>query len=235
MTTRPRDLEKKIKGCGTLFAFMVLFCLLMGCSQNRDLIVPSPVSQDERVASFPKRDLIVLLPDPDGKVGSLWVTTEGGSEWLDKAGYATEVEERGTPPTEPKPLPEGEIMGLFGPALLAQPDLADRFVSFVLYFESDTTKLTDRSQEALPEIVNAIRNRRIIEIYVVGHTDRLGTEAYNMGLSWRRATYIRDLLVSKGIPSKAMVVSYHGEAMPAVPTEDEVPEPRNRRVEVFIR
>ncbi len=235
MNSRSRGLAKKFKLWDTLFAVLVLFCLLMGCSQNRDLVVPSPASQDEPTPSLPKRDLIVLLPDPDGRVGSLQVTTEGGSLWLDKGGYGTEVEQGGSPPTEPKPLPEGEIMGLFGPALSAEPDLGERFVSFILYFESDTIKLTDQSTKMLPEIVNAIKRRKITEIYLVGHTDRLGTEAYNMGLSSRRATYVRDLLVSKGIASKAMVVSYHGEAMPAVPTEDEVPEPRNRRVEIFIR
>jgi len=70
---------------------------------------------------------------------------------------------------------------------------------------------------------------------VIGHTDRVGTELYNLKLSSRRAYYIRDLLVSSGIKAIDVYVSFYGEAMPLVYTEDEVAEPRNRRVEVIAK
>jgi outer membrane protein OmpA-like peptidoglycan-associated protein len=63
----------------------------------------------------------------------------------------------------------------------------------------------------------------------------VGTELYNVKLSSRRAYYIRDLLVSSGIKSSDIDVSFHGETMPIVYTEDEVAEPLNRRVEVIAR
>jgi outer membrane protein OmpA-like peptidoglycan-associated protein len=83
--------------------------------------------------------------------------------------------------------------------------------------------------------VRASKNLKTTEVYVVGHTDRVGTEEYNMKLSSRRANFIRDQLVSKGVNSSILFVSFHGEAMPAVKTQDEVAEPLNRRVEVMIR
>ncbi len=194
---------------------LILLCFLTGCSV--------------------KRDLIVLLPDPDGKVGAIRVTTRGGSQIIDKSGYAVQVEGFSNPPMAPKSIAEGEITGVFGAALSAQPDLTGRFISFLLFFETDTTELTHESKELLPEIVRTIQNRKPNEIYVVGHTDRVGTELYNLKLSSRRAYYIRDLLVSSGIKSSDLDVSFHGEAMPMVYTEDEVAEPLNRRVELIVR
>ncbi len=216
---------------------LLLLSLLVGCSTKQDLKTsPSlPANQGLTVAPPANGELIVLLPDPDGKVGSVRVVTHGGSEVLDKPGYATRVEDGNKPPTDAKQLDEEEINDVFGAALSAQPDLSGRFILFILYFERDTTKLTRESKELLPEVLRTIRSRKPSEIYVVGHTDRVGTDAYNMELSSRRASFARDLLISTGIPSSTLVVSYRGESMPVVPTEDEVPEPRNRRVEVIAR
>ena len=182
-----------------------------------------------------KRDLIVLLPDPDGKVGAIQVTTKGGSQILDKSGYGVEVEDFNIRPITPRSTSEDEIKAVFGAALAAQPEQTTRFISFLLFFESDTTELTHKSKELLPEIVRTIRNRMAKEIYLVGHTDRVGTEQYNLKLSSRRAYYVRDLLVSSGIKSSYLDVSFRGESMPLVYTEDEVAEPLNRRVEIIIR
>jgi outer membrane protein OmpA-like peptidoglycan-associated protein len=184
-----------------------------------------------------KRDLIVLLPDPDGKGGVVTVTTQGGSQILEKPGYAIEieVEDLNKPPTAPQPLEEKEIANIFGPTLSMLPDPASRFVLIILYFESDTTKLTHESKDLVAEILSTIKSRRSDEVYVVGHTDLVGKEAYNTGLSSRRANYVRDLLVSSGIKPDAVFVSFYGKARPLVLTQDEVPEPRNRRVEVIVR
>ncbi len=216
---------------------LLLLSLLVACSTHQDLKAspPLPDDQDLTIAPPANRELIVLLPDPDGKVGSVRVVTHGGYQLLDKPGYATEVKDGNNAPTDAKQLNEEEINDVFGAALSAQPDLSGRFVSFILYFERDTIKLTRESKELLPEVLGTIHNRKPSEIYVVGHTDRVGTDAYNMALSSRRASFARDLLISTGIPSSTLVVSYRGESMPLVPTEDEVPEPRNRRVEVIAR
>jgi outer membrane protein OmpA-like peptidoglycan-associated protein len=236
MTPTPsRKLGKKMKSWSDVLVVVILFCLLFGCSRRRDLIVLPHANRDQSVSSPSNSELVVLLTDPDGKVGVVQVITKGGFQTLDKPEYATLVEDVSTPPTVPKPMTKSEITAVFGPALLAQPDLKGRFASFILYFESDTTNLTDEAKELLPKLVNTIRNRRTSEIFVVGHTDRVGTEVYNMELSSKRATTVLNLLVSSGIPSSALVASYHGETMPAVHTEDEVAEPRNRRVEVFVK
>jgi outer membrane protein OmpA-like peptidoglycan-associated protein len=223
---------------------LTLFGLLPACGPNRDLIVsspplvpPSPIEkeiekEEERRTG---QDLIVLLPESDGKVGKIRVTTEGNSQVIDRPWFGVQVEESGKRPLTPQPMGESEVQNIFGTALEVYPDLPNRFVSVFLWFESDQIKLTPESRKSLKEIVKTIKNRKSTEIYVAGHTDRVGTEAHNLKLSSKRAFYVRDFLVANGIKSGGFVVSYHGETMPLVPTEDEAPEPSNRRVEVFIK
>jgi len=196
----------------------IFFCLMTGCATQQ-----------------PKRDLVVLLPDPDGKVGTITVTADGGSQVLNKPGYSTEVENLNKTPTSPRQLNENEIKDIFGSALSAQPDLSNRFILFILFFENDSTKLTRESRDLFSDVIKNIKNRNSNEVYVVGHTDLVGTEGYNKELSSKRAGYIRDLLVSSGIKPGALFVSYYGKSRPLVSTKDETPEPRNRRVEVIIR
>jgi outer membrane protein OmpA-like peptidoglycan-associated protein len=205
------------QGRNVLFVWMVFF-LLCGCGAHRV-----------------KRDLIVLLPDSDGKTGVVTVTTRGGSQTLDRPGYAVEVEDLHKPPVTPWSPDEKEIMDLFAPTLSALPDPSRRLISFILYFESDSTKLTRESAGLVAEVEKRIEGLDANEVYVVGHTDLVGTETYNARLSSRRATYVRDLLVSSGIKPNTLFVFFYGKARPLVPTKDDVPEPRNRRVEVIVR
>ncbi len=218
-----------MKKWSTLLIGLIFISFLIGCATPRGPDVPSQTPPQA------KRDLIVLLPDPDGKVGIITVTTNGGTQVVDKSGYAIEIENLNRAPIAPKLLNENEINQVFGDALSAQPDPSNRFLHFILYFEHDTTKLTNESKGLFPEILKNIKNRKSTEVYVVGHTDLVGTEAYNMELSSKRARYVRDLLASNGIRPGALFVSYYGKSRPLVATRNEISEPRNRRVEVLVR
>jgi len=217
-----------------------LLFLLAGCSGSRDLIVsPSvpyaEVEQPQGETEGPKGDLFVLLPEPNGQAGSIRVANAEGYQILDKPGDTSRVEDFHRAPIAPGPLDEEGIAVIFGEALSAQPDLALRFRSFTLWFKSDKTQLTDVSKEALPEVLRTIKIRKPTEIHIVGHTDRVGTDSHNLKLSSRRANFVRNFLISKGIKSSVLLVSFWGEARPLVYTEDEVAEPLNRRVEVMLR
>jgi outer membrane protein OmpA-like peptidoglycan-associated protein len=179
--------------------------------------------------------LFVLLPEPNGKAGSIRVANAGGSQILDKPGDITWVEDFNRPPIALRPLDEKGVASIFGDALSAQPDLTPRFVSFTLWFESDKTKFANGSKETLLEILRTIKIRKPKEIHIVGHTDRVGTDSHNLILSSRRANFVRDFFTSKGIKSSVLFVSFQGKSRPLVYTEDEVAEPLNRRVEVMIR
>lgn len=70
---------------------------------------------------------------------------------------------------------------------------------------------------------------------VVGHADRSGSDAYNVGLSRDRAENVADMLRGKSLTGVNITVDYKGESSPRVPTEDGVRELQNRRVEILVR
>jgi OOP family OmpA-OmpF porin len=74
----------------------------------------------------------------------------------------------------------------------------------------------------------------IVDYSVTGHADRAGPEAYNLDLSLRRANAVRDALIQRGVKASGISVAGRGEAEPAVPTADGVPEAANRRVEIIL-
>lgn len=177
------------------------------------------------------RNVVQLLADPDGHVGQVTVTTRAGSAELTQAGCAVRVADAGAMPTPPEILTPAEAEALFGMASRALPSQPARFL---LYFESESTRLTPESQRQLPQVAATARERDSRDISVVGHTDRAGSPQYNLDLSTRRAAYVRGQLVKAGIPAESMEITSHGAANPLV--ESKSPhEPKNRRVEVTVR
>jgi outer membrane protein OmpA-like peptidoglycan-associated protein len=176
--------------------------------------------------------LVVLLPQPEtGEVGAGTVSAEGATVELTEAGQGTRVRE-GEPPTTPAPIPPAEVGRVFGAALAAR---APAPVQFLLYFESGSEDLTPESERSVPDILEEILRRPILDISITGHTDRMGDEEFNVDLGMRRAVVVRDLLAAAGVDPTFVELASHGEADLLVPTADEVPEPRNRRVEVMLR
>jgi hypothetical protein len=72
------------------------------------------------------------------------------------------------------------------------------------------------------------------KIFFTMLSEELGSEQYNLDLSQRRARFVVGALKQAGISEQLLKYFAFGESDPAVPTEDGVAEPRNRRVEIFI-
>lgn len=179
-----------------------------------------------------KKTTFVLLPDPDGSVGELAVTTDKGTRIVSKADHATQVSSAQELPSQPEKMDPETIQEKFGMALAADPGQP---ATFNLYFKSGTNQLTTTSKDLLPDIFAAIASRKSKDISVVGHTDRVGAEDLNFRLSRKRADAIKSLLVKKGVEPNLIHVDAHGESNPLIATADEVAEPKNRRVDVTVR
>lgn len=67
-----------------------------------------------------------------------------------------------------------------------------------------------------------------------GHADRAGTREHNQRLSCRRAQWVRDALIARGVGADRIAVSAYGEDRPTVATEDGVADFANRRVETIL-
>ncbi|MFA6284087.1 MAG: OmpA family protein [Desulfurivibrionaceae bacterium] len=71
-------------------------------------------------------------------------------------------------------------------------------------------------------------------IRIEGHTDSVGSEAYNMDLSRRRAEAVRNLLVQRGVADSRLEVVAFGESLPVATNDTEAGRQKNRRVELKI-
>ncbi|MFA6244593.1 MAG: OmpA family protein [Candidatus Hydrogenedentales bacterium] len=176
--------------------------------------------------------VIVLVPDPDGQLGSASVSNSGGSTTLARAGDSTSVKSSSSAPGAPQAMNDASIQKIFAPALAAEPPQP---LKFLVYFERDSAEPDTNSTETVKQILAAIKERDSRDISVVGHTDRSGDDAHNLKLSIERATRVRDILVKDGVGDAIIEVESHGEGNPLIPTADNVIEPRNRRVEVVVR
>jgi outer membrane protein OmpA-like peptidoglycan-associated protein len=174
----------------------------------------------------------VLLPDPDGKVGQLEVSTSVGSQRLDKPWESTEVVSRDRIPGKPKILDEKEVRDIFKDALEAQPKPP---AVFIIYFKRGGTELTNQSLLLIPEILEAIKSQESTYVSVIGHTDTVAPIEYNRRLSLLRAKSVADVLVSRGVDRAIIEIEFYGKEKILIETPDNVAEPRNRRVEIIVR
>lgn len=176
--------------------------------------------------------VVVLLPDPETRAtGRARVSNEFGAVNLTAARASTLV----TGNAAPAPvtlMSEAEIERLFGAALAALPP-APRHFTLQFRFESDA--LTPESAALIPDILKAVKALPVPEVVVVGHTDTMGDAKSNVALGMKRAETVRTILVQAGLPPSTIDIASHGEADLAVGTRNNVPEPRNRRVEITVR
>ncbi|MFZ4541204.1 MAG: OmpA family protein [Rickettsiales bacterium] len=104
----------------------------------------------------------------------------------------------------------------------------------LFYFPFDSDKLGASARGAVADLARQVKEAaKVTTVNINGHTDRVGSEEYNMDLSQRRAISVLHALEKAGVPNKQMHYFAFGESDPAVPTADGVEEPRNRRVEIF--
>lgn len=183
------------------------------------------------VAACEAKETFVLLPDEDGS-GAIEVRGAGSELLVDSAWSAVAVDDEGVPRRPLLGMSRAAVVSRFSAVLDRQPRPPH---TEILHFETGAVTLTAPARARLADVGVMIDDRSYPDVSVVGHTDRAGDLALNLELSRRRAEAVRDLLVSRGVDPEVISVTSHGESNPLVPTEDDVPEPRNRRVEVIVR
>ncbi|RZL86797.1 MAG: outer membrane protein assembly factor BamE [Variovorax sp.] len=109
--------------------------------------------------------------------------------------------------------------------------------------KSGTADMLPAGRKQLDELASQLKGRykRLDNITVIGHTDRLGASGYNQRLSVARAATVRDYLVAQGLPQGALRAHGVGESQPVVQCADSLGRPEliaclqpNRRVELEV-
>jgi len=106
-------------------------------------------------------------------------------------------------------------------------------------FDFDKAELRAEASEALQRVAEIIRQRRPRQVRILGHTDSLGSDEYNLSLSQRRARSVEQWLAANGGSLPPLQIEGRGEADPVAPNTSnggDNPEgrQRNRRVEVLL-
>jgi len=176
------------------------------------------------------KTLVVLLPDEKSPNSAVAIEEGDRTTILDEPNSAVEINAQGR--VEKVALTDGEVKGIFSEALAFQPP---ETISFLLYFEEGTTVVVPDSRKTLIALFEEVAKRQAVEVQVTGHTDTVGNLLDNDVLSQKRAQAIKEMLVQKGLQADFIRAVGRGERELLIPTQDNVCEPKNRRVQVIVR
>lgn len=102
-------------------------------------------------------------------------------------------------------------------------------------FAADNSEITPQLQTLLTQSAPLLAAAPNTEITIVGHTDSVGSETYNLQLSIRRAEAVMNFLHEQGIPLTRLLADGHGESEPIADNRDLAGRALNRRVEFIVR
>ena len=106
---------------------------------------------------------------------------------------------------------------------------------FVVFFDSGSTAITPRAAAILDNFASSWRSTANASVEINGHSDHLGSSAYNRRLSCDRAAAVRAFLVTKGVPESRITIAGYGADRPLIEEPvDESDRRQNRRVEALL-
>ena len=114
-------------------------------------------------------------------------------------------------------------------------DLLRVSVSSEASFDFDKAAIRPEFKPTLDKVAKVLREDASVRIRVVGHTDSVGSESYNLQLSERRARATADYLISQGVSASQVTVEGKGESEPRADNATAAGRAQNRRVEIFLQ
>jgi len=114
------------------------------------------------------------------------------------------------------------------------PEVVKTTYSTDTLFDFDKAVLKPEGKATLDNLIHKIDQMEMEVAIVVGHTDSIGTDAYNLKLGMRRANAVKAYLVSKGIPAHRVYSESKGERQPIADNKTAQGRAKNRRVEIEV-
>jgi OOP family OmpA-OmpF porin len=131
---------------------------------------------------------------------------------------------------EPKAAPAPAA----APAVPQQPAAAKVTYAADAFFDFDKSVIKPAGKAKLDDLVGKVKGINLEVIIAVGHTDSVGSDAYNQKLSVRRAESVKAYLVSKGIEKNRIYTEGKGEKQPVADNKTKEGRAKNRRVEIEV-
>jgi outer membrane protein OmpA-like peptidoglycan-associated protein len=106
--------------------------------------------------------------------------------------------------------------------------------NFIVFFDFNKTNLTAEAHAVISEAVKTVKSSGTVHILVTGHTDTVGSDSYNQGLSVRRAQSVKNEMQNEGVDGSTISIDGKSFHDPLVPTGPGVREPQNRRAVIDL-
>lgn len=141
------------------------------------------------------------------------------------------------PPAAPPPVAAPPAPApVAPPAPVPVPAPVSEKVTFAAdaFFDFDKAVLKPEAQAKLADLVDKTQGVNLEVIIAVGHTDSVGSDAYNNRLSVARAEAVKNFLVSKGVERNRVYTEGKGESSPVADNRTSEGRAKNRRVEIEV-
>ena len=171
------------------------------------------------------------------KDGSGACVVTSGQVLPECAGVATPA--KPSPAAPAKPATPSAPAAPATPAAPAKPAPSSVRQSVVIQadalFDFDKSVLRPDGKKSIDDALAKISGVDLEMVIATGHTDSIGTDAYNQRLSERRAQAVKDYLVSKGIPASKVTTIGKGESQPVATNKTKEGRQKNRRVDIEFK
>ena len=141
-----------------------------------------------------------------------------------------------TPEVNPAPAPAAAPAPAPAPAPAAAAAAVSSKVTYAAdaFFDFDKSVIKPEGKAKLDDLVGKVKAINLEVIIAVGHTDSVGSDAYNQKLSLRRSQAVKAYLVSKGIDKTRIYTEGKGEKQPVADNKTKEGRAKNRRVEIEV-
>jgi outer membrane protein OmpA-like peptidoglycan-associated protein len=106
--------------------------------------------------------------------------------------------------------------------------------TFIVFFDFDKSNITPEADSVVSEAVKTAKEGGTVKMLITGHTDTVGSDSYNQGLSVRRANAVKTDMVQKGMDGSEIAIEGKSFHDPLVATGPGVREPQNRRAVIDL-
>ena len=142
------------------------------------------------------------------------------------------------PPPAPAAVPAAPAVAPAAPApaMAPTPVPVSEKITFAAdaFFDFDKSVLKSEGQAKIDDVVSKLGSINLEVIIAVGHTDSIGTDAYNQALSLRRSEAVKAYFLSKGVDKNRVYTEGKGEKQPVADNKTGDGRAKNRRVEIEV-